>query len=276
MEFITSRSFELPSDAREMEAHEWFNIWKRRLFPYEELIEGDILYWFDRIHQQLVWKTNVVETDRFPFSKKREILSRYPEAKSSDYYQKADEPGYFLGYKVRVIEALDLQRPSGFILPRSGWLRVDETLANVWFGRPNSEEEPVLDKLTNTSPTDLKKILELLSEKMKNMSTQRVKRLVETTIRRDTPIVKALKMAKGYRCEFPECGHRIPNKSGGYYIEVAHIEAVAKGGKSVLGNLLVLCPNHHKEFDHGNLQIDTQSETLLKGTLNGLPFRFEF
>ena len=62
---------------------------------------------------------------------------------------------------------------------------------------------------------------------------------------------------------------------GSKYIEVAHINAVKDGGKSVHGNLLVLCPNHHKEFDYGNLKINTHTSSKLSGQLNGKNFEIE-
>lgn len=49
---------------------------------------------------------------------------------------------------------------------------------------------------------------------------------------------------------------------------------VAKGGQSVLGNLVVLCPNHHKEFDL--LEIVEQSAAKLIGTLYGSGFKIAF
>jgi len=94
-------------------------------------------------------------------------------------------------------------------------------------------------------------------------------------IRRDTRLVKALKAFYQFRCQFPGCGVRIPKRGGGFYIEVAHIEPVRKGGRSVLGNLLVLCPNHHKEFDHGHLEIREQTEEKVHGILNGTEFSIE-
>jgi predicted restriction endonuclease len=44
----------------------------------------------------------------------------------------------------------------------------------------------------------------------------------------------------------------------------------------VIGNLLVLCPNHHKEFDHGKLEIEMQTETSIEGKLNGKEFHIQF
>jgi len=50
---------------------------------------------------------------------------------------------------------------------------------------------------------------------------------------------------------------------------------VNKGGQSILGNLLVLCPDHHKEFDYGDLKIIEQTENKLMGSLNGKIFEIQ-
>ena len=60
-----------------------------------------------------------------------------------------------------------------------------------------------------------------------------------------------------------------------FYSEVAHIKPVSQNGQSVLGNLIVLCPNHHKEFDFGDLKINEQTNSKLAGQLNGNSFEIE-
>jgi len=111
---------------------------------------------------------------------------------------------------------------------------------------------------------------------MRNVDPQRIRKAVSTTIRKDSQVVRALKKAFQYSCQFPTCEAQIRTKTGGLYVEVAHVEPVNTGGKSVLGNLLVLCPNHHKEFDLGRLEINEQTPRELKGALNGKPFKLKF
>lgn len=62
------------------------------------------------------------------------------------------------------------------------------------------------------------------------------------------------------------------NKAGKKLCRGAHIKPVHKNGKSILGNLLVLCPNHHKEFDLGARKITEQDDKQLVGVLNEKPF----
>ena len=37
-------------------------------------------------------------------------------------------------------------------------------------------------------------------------------------------------------------------------------------------NLVVLCPNHHKMFDYGDLRIEVNTRKRITGTLNDEPF----
>jgi hypothetical protein len=273
MEYITSRGFELPTIQTEMENFDWFNMWGNRNFPYYELLVGDTLYWFDTIAQKLVWETELVKVDRFPYSDKQEIFIRYPNSLGLKYYDSRPDNGYFVGYKVKVIEKLDLKKPTGFRFPQLGWLRVDNEIASTWFNRQPNEDTNTLDDNVSDDKKSITEILADLNEKMKNVSPERVEKLVSTTIRKDTKIVNALKKATDFKCQFPNCEQQIIKKNGGFYIEVAHIKPVSQNGQSILGNLIVLCPNHHKEFDFGDLTIDEQTSCKLAGKLNGKNFK---
>lgn len=275
MEYITSRGFELPTDQTEMENFDWFNMWSNRNFPYYELLVGDTLYWFDTTAQKLVWKTEVVKVDRFPYSDKQEIFDRYPNSLGLKYYDSRPDSGYFVGYNVKVLEKLDLEKPTGFRFPQLGWLRVDNEIASTWFNRQPTEDTNTLDDNVTDDKKSITELLANLNEKMKNVSPERIEKLVTTTIRKDTKIINALKKATDFKCQFPTCGQRIIKKNGGFYIEVAHIKPVSQDGQSILGNLIVLCPNHHKAFDFGDLKINEQTNSKLAGQLNGNKFEIE-
>lgn len=251
MEFITSRGFNIPTDTKEMENTDWYNMWGKRNFPYYELLDGDTLYWFDRPAQQFVWKTQVVTVDRYPYSDKSKIFERYKNSTGKEYYESREESGFFLGYKIKIVERMNISKPKGFNFPRLGWLRVDNEISNMWFGRNQIDDINILDDLVTNSEKSISDQLAEINSKMQNVSPERIDKVVTTTIRKDTKIISTLKKVADYKCQFPNCGHQIKKKSGGFYIEVAHIKGVAHGGQSVLGNLVVLCPNHHKEFDFG-------------------------
>jgi len=272
MEYITSRGFELPTDISEMESLNWFNMWNNRNFPYSELVANDTLYWFDTKVKKLVWKTEVISVERYPYSDKKLIFERYYEPIDSKYYKDRPVSGYFVGYKIRVIEKVDIIRPDKFKFPRIGWVSVDNENALKWFNRKQVDDQNTLDdNIEEGNKSVIEKLAEL-NQKMQNVSPERIEKLVSMTIRKDTKIIAALKEFVDFKCQYPNCGQRIIKKGGGFYIEVAHIKPVSQKGQSILGNLLVLCPNHHKEFDFGDLKIIEQTQNRLVGKLNGNNF----
>jgi len=46
--------------------------------------------------------------------------------------------------------------------------------------------------------------------------------------------------------------------------EIHHIESIAEGGKDIIENLILLCPNHHKEADYGLINKETLNKYLVK------------
>jgi 5-methylcytosine-specific restriction endonuclease McrA len=272
MDFITSKGSELPKDITTMESSKWFNVWERKNFPYYELLPGDNLYWFDTSIQKIVWKTEVLEVLRFPYSDKKEILERYGDSMTKHYYESRPEKGYFIGYKVKVLEELDIEKPRDYRFPQLGWLRIDDEVSRAWFNKNIIEDSNTLDDSILDEKKSIAGILSDLNEKMQNVKPERVEKVILTTIRKDTKIIQAIKEASQFRCQFPYCGKQIAKKNGGFYIEVAHVKPVSQNGQSVLGNLIVLCPNHHKEFDFGDLEITEQTNTKLSGILNSLKF----
>ncbi len=85
--------------------------------------------------------------------------------------------------------------------------------------------------------------------------------------KRDNKTVVQLKILRNYKCQI--CQHNIPTKEGKFYIEAAHIRPKKDQGNELPSNILILCPNHHKEFDYGKKQIIKQSSEVLEIVLNG-------
>jgi len=65
----------------------------------------------------------------------------------------------------------------------------------------------------------------------------------------------ALKLHYDNKCMF--CGIKLQVAEGRYYSEAAHIKPLGKphDGPDKIGNMLVLCPNHHLQFDWGILRM---------------------
>jgi len=75
---------------------------------------------------------------------------------------------------------------------------------------------------------------------------------------RNTKIANELKDVYNYKCQV--CGEQRKINSSGY-AEAHHIHPLGDDppGPDVKSNLLVLCPNHHADFDFGMLQIDPET-----------------
>jgi predicted restriction endonuclease len=65
------------------------------------------------------------------------------------------------------------------------------------------------------------------------------------------------------------CGTSILKKDGSFYVEAAHITEKKHKGPESPDNILILCPNHHKEFDFGNKKIIDRTKEKLYFELNG-------
>ncbi|MBM4463312.1 MAG: hypothetical protein FJ012_08260 [Chloroflexi bacterium] len=275
MEYITSRGFKLPDSVEGMQDRVWFNMWQSKLWPFEELLVGDILYWYESPNKYVVWKTRVEDVDRFQYENKdaagRQLKERFGDFdRDQPYYVGAPTKGYCLACKVRPLQRVNIPKPNGLRFPQQGWLRVSDDITREWLLQATSVDDLTLDDVVPSG--SLLQRLHQLNHRMAEISPDRVRSVVSQTVRRDTDLIKALKELCGFRCQFPNCGMTIPMRNGGFYVEVAHIEPVRKGGRSVLGNLVVLCPNHHKEFDYGVLEIVEQTTERVHGKLNGRYF----
>lgn len=279
MEYIVSRG-DVPNSAQEMEKYFWFSMWNRRFWPYRGLKVGDVLYWYETKSKRIVWKSCVTKIDKFPYASKEMVAFRLKNSFSlfdykDEHFVSAAPKGFCLAWKVSDLEKVSFQKPSSYErFPRLGWLNGKEKIARQWL----SLDEPTKAKNENKISTrrHLLKELHELDKKMAGLTPKRVHAKVLQMIRRDSGLIKSLKKLRDYRCQFPGCEIRIQKKDGSFYIEVAHIKPVRRGGKSVIGNLLVLCPNHHKELDYGDLQILEQTSeptaNNIKGKLNGKYF----
>jgi putative restriction endonuclease len=83
---------------------------------------------------------------------------------------------------------------------------------------------------------------------------------------RDRQLSEDVKSLYEYKCQV--CNTTIPTKNG-FYAEGAHIKPIGSphNGDDALGNLLCLCPNHHKMFDMGSLAI--KDDYTLLGAVKG-------
>ncbi|HKW03729.1 MAG TPA: HNH endonuclease [Nitrososphaerales archaeon] len=91
--------------------------------------------------------------------------------------------------------------------------------------------------------------------------------------KRDNKALADLKKFRGYACQLPSCNKSIIMKSGYRYVEAAHIKSKHAKGSELYWNILVLCPNHHKEFDLGDREIIQHTKELVEFNLNGAQYK---
>lgn len=114
----------------------------------------------------------------------------------------------------------------------------------------------------NKTKADILKDLENLQE------TDPVEIIVNhKTYKRDNKTVAQIKILRDFKCQI--CSTTILKKDGSKYVEAAHITAKHKKGREILDNILLLCPNHHKEFDYGKREILNHTENEIEFMLNG-------
>lgn len=137
MSCVTSRNYVLPDDADAFSNELWFNLWTRKLWPYNELEPGATLYWYESPTKCIVWKSRVVEVLRFCYPTKKEVehkLNLTPVQAAQNYFVDGPEAGYCLSYKVVAIERVSFPRPDDFKFPHQGWLKVNPAVVAAWPG----------------------------------------------------------------------------------------------------------------------------------------------
>jgi len=107
----------------------------------------------------------------------------------------------------------------------------------------------IANELRNIKPTDPKQI-----------------KINSKAYKRDNKTISLIKILRDFKCQI--CGVSIKKKDGTYYIEAAHITPKHQKGAEIPDNIILLFPNHHKEFDYGDLNIISQSKDIINFYLN--------
>lgn len=85
--------------------------------------------------------------------------------------------------------------------------------------------------------------------------------------KRDNKSIVELKLLRDFKCQI--CGLAIQKKDKTFYVEAAHITEKKHKGPETPNNILILCPNHHKEFDLGDKEIIRRTNEEICFDLNG-------
>jgi len=106
-----------------------------------------------------------------------------------------------------------------------------------------------VEKLSKNKEERLKQLEELVQKALQNDKTEYVE-LHGRRIKRKQILVAFVKERDHYKCR--ACGFSFKTKDGEYYVEVAHINPLGKGGPDNPANMVALCPNCHKKLDRGD------------------------
>lgn len=128
------------------------------------------------------------------------------------------------------------------------------------------EQAEILQEIEQNNPSKAS-----LIEYFKNLKPSEQKKVAYSggkAYKRDNVIVANLKKLRDFTCQICKC--QIKKADGSFYIEAAHIHPKAKAGEESPRNLLILCPNHHKEFDYGQREILIHTDEEIEFRLNGV------
>ncbi len=124
------------------------------------------------------------------------------------------------------------------------------------------EQAEIANHLKDKTKTDL--IEEL--QNSENHSSEKVT-VNHKSYKRNNKIIALIKTLRDFKCQI--CGQFILKRDGSKYIEAAHIVPKHKMGNENPDNIILLCPNHHKEIDLGNCEIIKHSDNEIQFKLNG-------
>ncbi|MEM0135072.1 MAG: HNH endonuclease [Thermoplasmatales archaeon] len=111
--------------------------------------------------------------------------------------------------------------------------------------------------------------IEKIRTELKSLSPKSAKFETIQGIRftRDMATVAKIKILREFRCQI--CNTRIVKADGSYYAEGAHISPKRSGSPETPDNIIILCPNHHKEFDLGKREMLEHNSEFVHFILNG-------
>ena len=132
------------------------------------------------------------------------------------------------------------------------------------------EQDEIIKDIIKKKKTkeDVLKELEKLS--MDEISDNKIQTFTESYKRNNRAIAR-IKFLRDYKCQI--CQTSIEKRNGQFYVEAAHIDPKREQGKETLENIILLCPNHHKEFDLGDTKILRRHDGMIIIEINGIVHR---
>ena len=126
------------------------------------------------------------------------------------------------------------------------------------------EQNDIVSEIQKSSKSKQMVLNELLQLKKPDSEKKQV---TTEAYKRQNQAIARIKYLRDFKCQI--CGISIEKRDGQFYVEAAHIDPKHKEGAETLENIILLCPNHHKEFDLGNREILKRSKEVVEFKLNG-------
>lgn len=108
---------------------------------------------------------------------------------------------------------------------------------------------------------------ESLLDLPKNISLKK-KRVIIEQIQRDTKIAKKLKELYHNECQI--CGFTFAKKNGELYSESHHIIPLGRKGSDDIKNIIILCPNCHKQLHYANVRYGRKYKNKMLVKINNI------
>lgn len=134
----------------------------------------------------------------------------------------------------------------------------------------NESEQNEIEKYLKKHKTRKQLVEELIKTKPKEDETVTINKI---QYKRDNYTIALIKQVRGHKCQI--CSKEIVTKEGTKYIEAAHIIAKSDKGKETPDNILLLCPNCHKEFDLGDRKIISHNKKTIEFSINGIMHKID-
>lgn len=114
------------------------------------------------------------------------------------------------------------------------------------------------------------------TDNLENLSLPAKVKTTTTRIIRDTKLIRDLKEKYDNTCQI--CGTKLQLPNGNGYSEGHHLQKLGgiHSGPNIKENIIILCPNHHTEFDYGMIAIKHGKIIHIdsKNTYHGQPLAY--
>lgn len=209
----------------------------------------------------------------------RRLLKRFDGLQFEEVKEDFISRGYF-NLQIAAIFNKKIEDKEIFI-DEKGLFWVNEIQIFAGESEDTTEEEMVLLKFAITDQDDkeqnellyhygqLSKDEIIIQLDQINQDTDEKGVIKSSGYKRNNAAIVLIKILRDFKCQI--CGHTILKKDGSRYVEAAHITPKHQKGKETKDNILLLCPNHHKEFDLGDLNVIIRTSTTIEFVLNSQP-----